>query len=447
MKKVLLSGIPLTLMLLGLVVVDDACAVPSFARQTGLDCTACHTAFPELTRFGREFKLRGYTMGGGDTKMPLPLAALVLTEMTSIANNRNPDGSNAVVNDNGVNKNNVPMLSQVSLFYAGKIYGNVGAFIQLTYDGTLLPQDRAVATQTAMDNVDIRYADSTMFGDKELLYGLSVNNSPSVQDPWSTMSAWGFPYASSAVAPTPEASVLIDGGLGQVAEGATAYAVWDDTLYAEGGLYQTIPNGGILGVLGWHNGGTDPVIDGAAPYGRIALEHDFGNQYVMIGGYGMTTRLKQEGTDKRDTYRDWAVDAEYQFDSGCNDITVSASEIWETANLDASQTIGAADNATDRLTTSKVKAGYYYDHTYGLTLGYVATSGTADAARYGTSGTLRPDSSYETAELDYLPIQQVKLSLQYTMYNKFNGAASNYDGSGRNASDNDTLYVAGWFMF
>ena len=38
-------------------------AVPSFARQTGMNCVACHTSFPELTPFGREFKLNGYTLG------------------------------------------------------------------------------------------------------------------------------------------------------------------------------------------------------------------------------------------------------------------------------------------------------------------------------------------------------------------------------------------------
>jgi hypothetical protein len=34
-------------------------AVPSFARQTGLACEACHTVFPELTPFGRQFKANG----------------------------------------------------------------------------------------------------------------------------------------------------------------------------------------------------------------------------------------------------------------------------------------------------------------------------------------------------------------------------------------------------
>jgi len=33
---------------------------------------------------------------------------------------------------------------------------------------------------------------------------------------------------------------------------------------------------------------------------------------------------------------------------------------------------------------------------------------------------------------------------QYTMYSTFNGASSNYDGYGRSASDNNTLYLLVW---
>ncbi|MCL2430275.1 MAG: hypothetical protein FWD12_13680, partial [Alphaproteobacteria bacterium] len=39
-----------------------ALAVPSFARQTGMACEACHTVYPELTHFGRVFKANGYTL-------------------------------------------------------------------------------------------------------------------------------------------------------------------------------------------------------------------------------------------------------------------------------------------------------------------------------------------------------------------------------------------------
>src|SRR5262249_46152799 len=34
-----------------------ALAVPSYARQTDLPCSACHVRFPELNSFGRQFKL------------------------------------------------------------------------------------------------------------------------------------------------------------------------------------------------------------------------------------------------------------------------------------------------------------------------------------------------------------------------------------------------------
>jgi hypothetical protein len=42
-----------------------------------------------------------------------------------------------------------------------------------------------------------------------------------------------------------------------------------------------------------------------------------------------------------------------------------------------------------------------------------------------------------------------KFSLQYTAYTKYNGRTRDilYDGSGRSASDNNTLYVLAWFAF
>ena len=41
----------------------SAHAVPSFARQTGADCAACHVGAygPQLTPYGIKFKLGGYT--------------------------------------------------------------------------------------------------------------------------------------------------------------------------------------------------------------------------------------------------------------------------------------------------------------------------------------------------------------------------------------------------
>ncbi len=58
------NGAPLLLVfILELFIPQEAFALPSFARQTGLGCGACHTEFPQLTPFGRRFKIVGYTLG------------------------------------------------------------------------------------------------------------------------------------------------------------------------------------------------------------------------------------------------------------------------------------------------------------------------------------------------------------------------------------------------
>src|SRR5574337_1688956 len=53
-------------------------AVPSFARQTGQECAACHIgAFgPQLTPFGIRFKLNGYTESDGQSGH-IPLSAML----------------------------------------------------------------------------------------------------------------------------------------------------------------------------------------------------------------------------------------------------------------------------------------------------------------------------------------------------------------------------------
>lgn len=39
------------------------------------------------------------------------------------------------------------------------------------------------------------------------------------------------------------------------------------------------------------------------------------------------------------------------------------------------------------------------------------------------------------------------LGVQYTGYTSFNGAGTNYDGVGRNANDNNSVYLLGRFVF
>lgn len=66
-------------------------ALPAFARQTGQNCLACHAGgqFPELTSYGRLFKLTGYTLGA----RTLPLSTMAVLDYTNV---RNPKDSSRV---------------------------------------------------------------------------------------------------------------------------------------------------------------------------------------------------------------------------------------------------------------------------------------------------------------------------------------------------------------
>ena len=102
------------------------------------------------------------------------------------------------------------------------------------------------------------------------------------------------------------------------------------------------------------------------------------------------------------------------------------------------------------MNTFKIKGSYYYERKYGATLALFQTRGSADDGLYGTTpdgNPNTPNSSGYIAELDWLPIQNLRVLLQYTGYNKFNGLSTNIDGNGRNARDNNTLFFDVWIAF
>ena len=179
--------------------------VPSFSRQTKLACTACHYGFPQLTPFGRLFKLNGYTMSGlpaitaqkdSASRLQLslppigPLSVMAIASVTSLA---------TALPHTQATTTQFPQ--QLSLFAAGAISDKMGIFSQFTYEDQ--------TGKFSIDNVDVRFANHTTMGGNELLYGLTLHNNPTVQDVWNTTPAWGYPFNSSGVAPTPSAAALI----------------------------------------------------------------------------------------------------------------------------------------------------------------------------------------------------------------------------------------------
>jgi len=432
--------------------IRESSAVPSFARQTGMSCNTCHTVWPELTPFGRTFKMGGFHFSTASEDEPYrpPIAAMFQASATLLNDN---DGilTNGIApfdnaDDSTTDKFDVPQ--QASLFYGGRIIDHFGALSQVTYDGT--------ANDIALDLTDVRYARNISVGGTNLDFGFTLNNSPTVEDVWNSTPTWGFPYASSAVAPAPAAGALIDGGLDAQVGGLGAYAFWHNLVYADFAVYRTTDDG-ITRPLG---AGTtvDTETDGAVPYWRFALQHDWGGSNSLeLGTYGLYARVHPDGMSggSTDKFTDLALDAQYQFIAAPHLFSIQGTYIHEKQNWDGSYKLGAAENRNTTLEVYKANANYYYRSRYGTfggSLAYFLTDGDNDDLLYSPdpvdgSRTGSPDSSGFILQGDYIFRDKYKFALQYTIYDKFNGSSSNYDGSGRDASDNNTFYALVWLMF
>src|SRR5262245_30215057 len=63
------------------------------------------------------------------------------------------------------------------------------------------------------------------------------------------------------------------------------------------------------------------------------------------------------------------------------------------------------------------------------------------------SATGSPKTDGFVGEVDLNPWENTRLGLQYTAYTNFNGAKTDYDGSGRDAAGNNTLFAFAWVAF
>jgi len=134
MKKIILSLVGL---LAAAVFAPQASALPAFARQTGMECTACHQQhFPVLNTFGRAFKAAGYTMMGAQPlvegehlSIPNTLNAAILIktryQRQSNATQGTRDGAGTGTGDGQWQLGN-----EFSLFFGGRVGENIGFLME-----------------------------------------------------------------------------------------------------------------------------------------------------------------------------------------------------------------------------------------------------------------------------------------------------------------------------
>lgn len=441
-------GFGVTALVLLSTVANNARAVPSFARQTGLPCQQCHTVAPELTAFGRLFKLNGFVLNtlpkveapSGDGNIPtelirMPPVAVELDVADSTTSKSQPGSQNG----------SAQFPSKAKIFFAGAVSDHIGVFNYFEYTQ---PDDHF-----SIDLTDVRIASSGQMAGRDVVYGITVNNAPTLEDPWNTLNVWGFPHVGSEVAPSPGAAPLLGGGgladSGSVA-GVGGYMLWDNHLYADVSLYRPAPTG-VAQPLN-----TAGNLIGTVPYVRLAWQQTFSTDYLEAGLSFINAKFRQgisgsgaPGLD--DHYSDWGLDAQYEHPIGPNQLTLHAKYIHENQTLDSSSGVSPAplSNPSDSLKALNVDGTYLIrggNAGYAVSLGYFSITGSADLLLYApgavsgfTAG--KPDSDGWILQGTYLPYANTQFTLQYVIYSKFNGASSNYDGSGRNASDNNTLFL------
>jgi hypothetical protein len=314
--------------------------------------------------------------------------------------------------------------------------------MQVTYD----VQD----DHFGIDNTDVRYANKTKLGGKELVFGLNVNNNPTVEDLWNSTPAWGYPFVADDWAPTPTAAPIV-ASLGQDVAGFGGYAMWDNHLYLDATLYRSQHIGAEQ-----PNSGTDFGLNirGVAPYWRVAWQQLTGKTQYEVGTYGMHMRSSPGAvTGIEDDFTDWAVDTQIDRTLFRTDVlSLRGSYTRENSNLAAMAALGTASPGSHHLNTVMANAEYHFGNRASGAFGWFNTTGTTDVNLYpqdsvGGSANGDPRSAGYIANFSYWPWQNLQLSAQYTGYTRFNGGSTNYDGEGRNASSNNTVYLVARFVF
>jgi hypothetical protein len=419
--------------------IGKAAAVPSFSDQTGQPCASCHLGGfgPQLTPFGRAFKLSGYTTRSVEFSVPVS-AITAFSYVHTAADQPEPPAPHYGTNDNFT-------LDEAALFVAGGIGDHFGGFAQFNYDG--------VGRSVAWDMLDLRATDKVTFAGTDVLIGLTLTNNPSLSDPWNTLPGWAFSFTDTDLAPAPATSTVIDGALELNVLGLSAYAWWDSHIYTEVALYWT-PSRGFLSAMGT-NTDESGILGGSAPYVRLAYQRDYSEQNFEIGAFGFFPDLYPGGdrsAGTTDMFRDLGVDASYQYmGDGKNIYQVNARYTNEQQNLDATFLLGGAAKRHDTLNEFRVDSSYYWHNQVGGSVGYFDTWGSKDSLLYGDNASLKPDSEGFILQANYTPFGDepsslglrfsMRMGIQYTLYTRFNGASTNYDGLDHNASDNNTIRV------
>ena len=448
----------------------SAYALPSFSEQTEQPCKVCHLNIGELTPAGRQFKLRGYTQG----KRVSPFSLTATASVTKVKSSASSADASVTMPKNG---KLIP--EEANLYIAGKLSESIGGNIKWTTSfANTTPLYGTAGVQTGvhvghdlfLDASDVRFASEDVIGSKDVVWGITLNNAPAVQDLWSTTPVHAYPYRSSSLlnawgmgqfGPTS----MVDGGLTSQTTGVGAYAMINDAIYLELSNYFKASSGSSALQL---SGPINTINSSSNPYWRLAWNKVSGNDSYMIGTFGMVTNLARDPLvvgSASGKYTDKGLDAQYQHITDFHSVSAQATYIQEQVEW-GSRSVGRShDSSSSRLNTFRAKLTYDYARTYGSSIFYFRSNGSTDNLYWSynqdptvitgacnqnnsllayCSSNGNPKTNGMGFELYYVPTPKFHIALQQTYYRNFLGGSTfidNSTGASRAATDNNLTYL------
>ena len=481
LKKRMVYG-ALGLLSLAVFAPKSSFAIPSFARQTGLACDVCHTVFPHLTPFGREFKLHGYTYDysalikmvrdaakkraaeeGGMPDLVINKIPMVSVRIAGVWANQDggsvvphgqiTDGQNVFSQPAGYPTNDTfNLVKDDSLYIAGEITPHLGAWVEI--GGW---NDNGNAATLAGYDAILNGGDHTV-DNKNFTYGLSFENVVGFDDVGQAGPGnWGVPLMN----PLSTHNTLFDPFNGTPIEGVEAYAMLGD--FTNGGIYGNI---GLYAPSTGNDEGTPPAptvgrIAGGSGYNWEGAKHvdtyvnveywlpGFKNIYSMIGAFGYFGQEKMENASSvqySDNVNDYGLEAQAQYIGGKNLVEffgeVQKQHDSEFYGTDQWTGISYSTNGTSvNRTGIALKADYYYKRTYGVYIKYM----------YANSSQVQDlDYSGYIVGVSWYPWQNVNVRVEHMMWSKYHpGQAYYYQlyGVKPSASDFDVTAVKVEYLF
>jgi hypothetical protein len=398
------------LMLLLVVFGPSAHAIPVYARQTGSACADCHAGSygPQLTAYGMRFKLGGYTdTDGKGTKIPV---ALQLTETHSAP----------------ARGDSTTTLTEGDLYLAGRLTDNVGGYVKVEADHT-----GHNTYNTKLSNIDLRFvAKELKLRGKELLLGVSVNNSPGFQDPIAALpnaALIGPAGVTGSLLNPSSPNTLTDRVIG-----ATVYALYDSNWYSEVGTYRSLPTS-QQDHLGYNVAG-DPGKLSNTGYARFAYMKDMKHQFFSAGVVALTTQRQLPRSGPHDDLTDLGYDLTYQYLGNREHIVqVSYVNILEQRHYGARLLGPQGQLAQSRaaIHDQTASVAYTFRQTYGVMVTHMLSSGPHDAVRYTPYGDPNATTNLFTVfwvpfgkDDSYTTIANIRLSANWFRFTRFNGRAN-----------------------